>query len=106
MFSRTTKIYMTDLDVLPVKMTARHIIYTEKAYDEDLNFFIQSHYTEIRNHFKERNYEFCYFPRMTESELKDFVKEEYLPKGILPLSSMALKSTLMYDCQTTIDKEE
>ena len=71
-----------------------------------LNFFIQSHYTEIRNHFKERNYEFCYFPRMTESELTDFVKEEYLPKGILPLSSMALKSTLMYDCQTTFDKEE
>ena len=106
MFSRTTKIYMTDLDVLPVKMTTRHIIYTEKAYDEDLNFFIQSHYTEIRNHFKERNYEFCYFPRMTESELTDFVKEEYLPKGILPLSSMALKSTLMYDCQTTFDKEE
>ena len=106
MFSRTTKIYMTDLDVLPVKMTTRHIIYMEKAYDEDLNFFIQSHYTEIRNHFKERNYEFCYFPRMTESELKDFVKEEYLPKGILPLSSMALKSTLMYDCQTTFDKEE
>ena len=106
MFSRTTKIYMTALDVLPVKMTTRHIIYMEKAYDEDLNFFIQSHYTEIRNHFKERNYEFCYFPRMTESELTDFVKEEYLPKGILPLSSMALKSTLMYDCQTTIDKEE
>lgn len=102
----TTKIYVTDLDVLPVKMTTHHIIYMEKEYDDDLNFFIQKHYNEIRNHFKERKFEFCYFPRMTESELRNFVKEEYLPNGNLPLSSMALKSTLMYDCQPTSDKRQ
>lgn len=96
---------MTDLDVLPVNMTTHHIIYMEKEYDEDVNLFIQSHYSEIRNHFKERNFEFCYFPRMTESELWDFVKEDFLPKGHLPLSSMALKSTLMYDCLFAFDKE-
>lgn len=102
----TTKIYVTDLDVLPVKMTTHHIIYMEKEYDDDLNFFIQKHYHEIRNHFKERKFEFCYFPRMTESELRNFVKEEYFPKGILPLSSMALRSTLLYDCQPNYDKRE
>ena len=96
---------MTDLDVLPVKMTTQHIIYMEKEYDEEMNLFILSHYSEIRNHFKERNFEFCYFPRMTESELRDFIKDDFIPKGNIPLSSMALKSTLMYDCLLAFDKE-
>ncbi len=105
MFHKTTKISMIGLDVLPIKMTTRHIIYIENEYDEEINFFIQCHYSEIRNHFKERKYEFCYFPRMTDSELQHFLKEDYLPKGNLPLNSIALKSTLMYDCLSASDKE-
>ena len=96
---------MTDFDVLPIKMTTHHIIYMEKEYDEDVNLFIQTHYTEIRSHFKERNFEFCYFPRMTESELRIFVKDDFLPKDNLLLSNMVLKSTLMYDCLFAFDKE-
>ncbi len=105
MFHKTTKIRMTGLDVLPIKMTTRHIIYMENEYDEEINFFIQGHYSEIRNHFKERKYEFCYFPRMTDSELQHFLKEDYLPKGNLLLNSIALKSTLMYNCLSASDKE-
>ena len=105
MYGKTTNITIVDLKNLPIKLKPHHIIYMEKEYDVEINLYIQSHYYEIRNYFKEQGYDFCYFPRMTEDELRQLIKEEFIPKGNIPFSSIGIKSTFIYEFISDSEKD-
>lgn len=105
MYGKTTNITIVDLKNLPIKLKPHHIIYMEKDYDVEINLYIQSHYYEIRNYFKEQGYDFCYFPRMTEDELRQLIKEEFIPKGNIPFSSIGIKSSFIYEFISDSDKD-
>ena len=105
MYGKTTNITIIDLQDLPIKLKPHHIIYMEKDYDVEINLYIQSHYYEIRNYFKEQGYDFCYFPRMTEDELRQLIKEEFIPKGNIPFSSIGIKSSFIYEFISDSEKD-
>lgn len=105
MYGKTTNITIIDLQDLPIKLKPHHIIYMEKDYDVEINLYIQSHYYEMRNYFKEQGYDFCYFPRMTEDELRQLIKEEFIPKGNIPFGSIGIRSTFIYEFISDSDKD-
>ncbi len=82
---------------LPFEMDEHYIIYIEDEYDEDVNQYIQSHYTQIQQHFKERGFEFCYFPRLQEEVLSEVFLKYYRPSGNFIPKRISLSSSFMID---------
>jgi len=54
---------------LPFEPQEKQIIFVESTYNEDVNQFISDNYERIRTYCSNKEYEFCYLPKLTVKAL-------------------------------------
>ena len=65
--------YTLALKDLPFEPLRNQIIYVENGYDEVVNKFILDNYDKICDYCSQRNYEFCYLPKLTAQPIDEEV---------------------------------
>ena len=82
--------YTLALKDLPFDPLRKQIIYVENGYDEVVNKFILDNYDKICDYCCQRNYEFCYLPKLTEQPIDEevlfynapYAKPQEAPKSV------------------------
>ena len=85
--------YTLALKDLPFDPLRKQIIYVENGYDEVVNKFILDNYDKICDYCSQRNYEFCYLPKLTAQPIDEevlfynapYAKPQEAPKLLISL---------------------
>lgn len=84
-------------DDIPFDMDDHDVVYIEKWYHEPTNEFIQTHYDEIVEYFKDKGFRFRYFPLIQESLSKEILNKYFIPKGERILEGVTIGSSFMHN---------